>query len=222
MTEAIGRHLPVFTGARLELRPTDEILRNTSWGLVAFAVTLAAGGLARSSLRLDGYGLVSSLPPAYYLGLICLPLASGVEWLRGRRASTKSIVLHVVLFALIVWLTPLVLEGTPRFRTSYVNFGYVDPVLRGVGLLPGRFIYHNWPLFPVAMAALVQVTGISPLLLMAVFPIAMILALLVPMAAILRTIAIHGTATAEGDGAGRARTIARGGVASRALAVRRV
>ena len=65
---------------------------------------LAAGGLAGSSLRLDGYGLVSSLPPGYYLGLICLPLASGVQWLRGPRASTKTIVLHVVLFALIVWL----------------------------------------------------------------------------------------------------------------------
>ena len=104
-------------------------------------------------------------------------------------------------------VTPLVLEGTPRFRTSYVNFGYVDPVLRGVGLLPDRFIYHNWPLFPVAMAALVRVTGISPLLLMAVFPLVMILALLVPLAAILRTIAIHGTTT--GDDTGRAHTIGR-------------
>ncbi len=205
MTEAIGPHPSIFTGARFQLRPTDEILRNTSWGLVAFALTLAAGGLAGSSLRLNGYGLVSSLPPAYYLGLICLPLASGVQWLRGRRASTRTIVLHVVLFALIVWLTPLVLEGTPRFRTSYVNFGYVDPVLRGVGLLPDRFIYHNWPLFPVAMAAFVRVTGISPLLLMAVFPLVMILALLVPLAAILRMIAIHGTTI--GDGAGRARSI---------------
>ena len=200
MTDTALAHPSVFTGARFQLRPTDEILRNTSWGLAAFAVTLAVGALASSSLRLDGYGLVSSLPPAYYLGLICLPLASGVQWLRGRRASTTSIVFHVVLFALIVWLTPLVLEGTPRFRTSYVNFGYVDPVLRGVGLLPDRFIYHNWPLFPVAMAALVRVTGISPLLLMGAFPLVMILALLIPLAAILRTIAIHGTTTRGGGG----------------------
>jgi hypothetical protein len=201
MSETAVAHPSILTGTRLQLRPTDEILRNASWGLVAFAVTLAAGGIAGSSLRLDGYGLVSSLPPAYYLGLICLPLASGVQWLRGRRASTTSIVFHVVLFTLIVWLTPLVLEGTPRFRTSYVNFGYVDPVLRGVGLLPDRFIYHNWPLFPVAMAALVRVTGISPLVLMGAFPLVMILALLIPLAAILRTIAIHGTTTTGGGGA---------------------
>jgi hypothetical protein len=197
MTEAIGPRLSIFTGARFQLRPTDEILRNTSWGLAAFAVTLAVGGVAGSSLRLDGYGLASSLPPAYFLGLICLPLASGVQWLRGRHANTAGIVFHVVLFVLIVWLTPLVLEATPRFRTSYVNFGYVDPILRGVGLLPDRFIYHNWPLFPVAMATLVGATGISPLLLMAAFPVVMMLAYLVPLAAILRTIAIHGTGAGD-------------------------
>lgn len=200
MIEAIGPRLSIVTHARFQLRPTDEILRNTSWGLAAFAVTLTAGGVAGSSLRLDGYGLASSLPPAYFLGLICLPLASGVQWLRGRHASTTGIVVHVVLFVLIVWLTPLVLEGTPRFRSSYVNFGYVDPVLRGVGLLPERFIYHNWPLFPVAMATLVRATGISPLLLMAAFPIVMMLAYLVPLAAILRTIAIHGTGAGEDPG----------------------
>jgi hypothetical protein len=200
MNEAIGPRLSIVTRARFQLRPTDEILRNTSWGLAAFAVTLTAGGVAGSSLRLDGYGLASSLPPAYFLGLICLPLASGVQWLRGRHANTAGIVFHVVLFVLIVWLTPLVLEATPRFRTSYVNFGYVDPILRGVGLLPDRFIYHNWPLFPVAMATLVGATGISPLLLMAAFPVVMMLAYLVPLAAILRTVAIHGTGAGDDRG----------------------
>jgi hypothetical protein len=185
---------------RIQLRPTDVILRSTSWGIAVFAVTLAAGGVMASPLRLDGYGLAASLPPAYFLALICLPLASGLQWLRGRQASTTAIVVHVVLFVLIVWLTPLVLEGTPRFRSSYVNFGYVDPVLRGVGLLPDRFIYHNWPLFPVAMATFVRATGISPLLLMAVFPITMMLAYLVPLATILRTIAIHATGSGEDSG----------------------
>jgi hypothetical protein len=206
MTEVIGARLSIGTRARFQIRPTDEILHSTSWGLAAFAVTLAAGGVAGSSLRLDGYGLASSLPWAYFLGLMCLPLASGVQWLRGRQASSTAIVIHVVLFVLIVWLTPLVLEGTPRFRTSYVNFGYVDPVLRGVGLLPDRVIYHNWPLFPVAMANLVRATGLSPLVLMAAFPIVMMLAYLVPLAAILRTLAIYGA------GAG----VVSGGVVSHA------
>jgi hypothetical protein len=200
MTKAIDAPASIVTRARLQLRPTDSILQHTSWGLAAFAVTLAAGGLAASSLRLDGYGLVRSLPPAYFLGLICLPLASGFQWLRGRNASTTAIVVHVVVFVLIVWLTPLLLEGTPRFRTSYVNFGYVDPVLRGIGLLPDRFIYHNWPLFPVAMAGLVRATGLSPLLLMAAFPLVMILAYLIPLATILRTIAFHGTSSGNDPG----------------------
>jgi hypothetical protein len=60
MTEAIWPRLSIFTGARFQLRPTDEILRNASWGLVAFAVTLAAGGVAGSSLRLDSCSLASA------------------------------------------------------------------------------------------------------------------------------------------------------------------
>lgn len=197
---SVDAHPEVDTARRIQVRPTDEIVRSASWAVAAFAVTVAAGGVIGSSLRLDGYGLAASLPPAYFLGLICLPLASGLQWLRGRQASTAAIVIHVVLFVLIVWLTPLVLEGTPRFRSSYVNFGYVDPVLRGVGLLPDHFIYHNWPLFPVAMATIVRVAGISPLLLMAVFPIIMMLAYLVPLATIMRTIAIHAGGSGEDSG----------------------
>jgi hypothetical protein len=192
--------LAVGAAGIAQLRPTDMNVRGASAAVASFAVTVAAGGVIASSLRLDGYGLAASLPPAYFLGLSCLPVASGLQWLRGRRASTTAIVIHVVLFVLIVWLTPLVLEGTPRFRSSYVNFGYVDPVLRGVGLLPDHFIYHNWPLFPVVMATIVRVAGISPLQLMAVFPIIMMLAYLVPLATILRTIAIHAGGSGEDSG----------------------
>jgi hypothetical protein len=185
MIEVLARTLPKLRYPRVRIRFGDELLRVASWATVAMALILTVGGLSRSSLRLDGFGLAGSLPPSYYIGLASLPLASGIEWLRGPRANPHVIVLHVVLFVLVVWLTPLVLEGTPRFRASFTNYGYVDPVVRGVGLLPDRFIYHNWPLFPLGMAAFVQLTGISELALMAIFPLVMMLAYLMPLAAIL-------------------------------------
>jgi small-conductance mechanosensitive channel len=185
MIEVLARTLPQTRDPRVRIQLWDELLKVASWATVATALILTVVALARSSLRLDGLGLARSLPPTYYVGLACLPLASGIQWLRGRRANAPIMVLHVALFVLVVWLTPLVLEGTPRFRTSFTNYGYVDPVVRGIGLLPDRFIYHNWPLFPLGMATLVQLTGISELALMAIFPLVMMLAYLVPLAAIL-------------------------------------
>jgi hypothetical protein len=148
------------------------------------ALSLSIAALAGARLRLDGYGLLHSLPWPYYIGLAGLPLASAVEW--RRQPSRPALVLaYVAAFLVLVWLTPYVLEGTPRFRTSYLSYGYVDPVVRGQGLLPRLFVYHNWPLFSLLMAALQNLTAISPLRLMDFFPTAIMVLYLVPLAVLL-------------------------------------
>src|SRR5579884_1439641 len=152
--------------------------------IAAGALILSVAALAGARLRLDGYGLLHSLPWTYYLGLAALPLASAIEW---RRENSRPLLVlaYVTAFMLLVWLTPYVLEGTPRFRTGYLSYGYVDPVVRGQGLLPRLFVYHNWPLFPILMAALQNVTAISPLKLMDFFPTAISLLYMIPLSALL-------------------------------------
>jgi hypothetical protein len=148
------------------------------------ALALSVIVLADSSLRLDGYGLLHSLPWLYYLGLAGLPLASAIEW--RRESSRPALVLaYVLAFLVLVWLTPYVLEGTPRFRTSYLSYGYVDPVVRGQGLFPRLFVYHNWPLFSIGMAAIQNAFALSPLKLMAFFPTVIMVSYLVPLSALL-------------------------------------
>jgi hypothetical protein len=181
----------MLTEARPMVRAAPKKSRNIgglglaaspAMAVAALAVSIAA--LAGARLRLDGYGLLHSLPWAYYLGLAGLPLASALEW--RRQSSRPALVLaYVAAFLLLVWLTPYVLEGTPRFRTSYLSYGYVDPVVRGQGLFPRLFVYHNWPLFPLAMAALQNLTAISPLKLMAFFPTVIMVLYLVPLSALL-------------------------------------
>jgi hypothetical protein len=158
--------------------------RAVSPAVAVVALAVGITGLMGARLRLDGYGLLHSLPWSYYLGLAGLPLASALEW--RRRSSRPALVLaYVAAFLVLVWVTPYVLEGTPRFRTSYLSYGYVDPVFRGLGLLPRLFVYHNWPLFPLAMAALQKLTAISPLTQMAFFPTVIMVLYVVPLAALL-------------------------------------
>lgn len=152
--------------------------------IAAAALALSIASLAGARLRLDGYGLLHSLPWPYYLGLAGLPLASAVEW-RRRSPRPMWVLAYVFAFLVLVWLTPYVLEHTPRFRTGYLSYGYVDPVVRGQGLLPRLFVYHNWPLFPLAMAGLQSVTAISPVTLMAFFPTVIMVLYLVPLSALL-------------------------------------
>lgn len=158
--------------------------RAASPAIAVVALALSVILLAGAHLKLDGYGLLNSLPWAYYLGLAGLPLASAVEW---RRESSRPALLlaYVFAFLLLVWLTPYVLEGTPRFRTSYLSYGYVDPVAQGQGLFPRLFVYHNWPLFPIVMAALQNAFALSPLKLMAFFSTIIMVLYLIPLSALL-------------------------------------
>jgi len=163
-------------------RAVGNLAVSPAIAICALAVSVIL--LAEAHLKLDGYGLLNSLPWAYYLGLAGLPLASAVEW--RRESSRPALVLaYLVAFLVLVWLTPYVLEGTPRFRTSYLSYGYVDPVFRGQGLFPRLFVYHNWPLFSIGMAALRHAFALSPLTLMAFFPTVIMALYLVPLSALL-------------------------------------
>lgn len=156
--------------------------------VLAAAVVVAGFCMLSADLELDGLGIVRSLHPLYLAALAVMPLVTALE---ARRAAPRVWLLAapIVAFVLIVWLTPLVLEGTARFRTSYQSWSYVDPLLRGQGLQPDLFVYHNWPLFPHLFAGLQQVTGIANTTLMAAFPLAATLVWLALTIALVRTLA---------------------------------
>ena len=170
--------------ANLSGRPRTVVDLAASPVIAVAALGLSVILLASAHLTLDGYGLLHSLPWGYYVGLVGLVLASAVEW-RREQSRPLLVLAYAFAFLLLVWLTPYVLEGTPRFRTSYLSYGYVDPVARGQGLFPRLFVYHNWPLFSIAMAAVKNVFAMSPLTLMAFFPTIMMVLYLAPLSALL-------------------------------------
>lgn len=156
--------------------------------LLAGAVVVAAACVLAADLRLDDLGLVRSIHPLYLLALAALPLVTVIE---GRSGAPRAWLLGapLVAFVLVVWLTPLVLEGTPRFRTGFQSWGYVDPLLRGHGLAPERFVYHNWPLFPHLFAVLTRVSGLRETTIIASFPLVVMLCWLALTVALIRTMA---------------------------------
>jgi hypothetical protein len=151
----------------------------SGWSLASLVVvdlTLTAiiVSLQSTTLHLDSYGLMSSLGPIYFLGLLVL-VAAGAVALMDHRLGPWLLLVYAFVFGFLVWLTPLVLEGTPHFRSAYQNLGYVDPILQGYGLVPGYFLYHNWPVFPLLMAGLIDIARVPSLTLLAWYPIAMVL-----------------------------------------------
>ncbi len=163
--------MTAMRGLPLGLLDLDDPTRRAvsiAFTIVALAASIV--GLLTSSLVLDDLGLASGLSFLYWFGLVALVVASLVEASRGERANRALMIGQIAAWTLLVWITPTILEGTPRFRTSYSNYGYVDPLVRGDGFDLTRFLYHNWPLFPILMAGL-RLIGISAEALMIGFPI---------------------------------------------------
>lgn len=192
MTPVLAAAAPDFPEAAVPAAVVSPRLARTHPGvpvaLLAGAVLVSLAGVLGADLRLDDLGLVRSLPAPYFLALAVLPIATALEAHRPA-PRTWMLAAPVVAFVVIVWLTPLMLEGTPRFRTAYQSWSYVDPLLTGDGLRPQRFIYHNWPLFPGLFAGIQQVTGLRDTTIMAAFPLTVMLAWLALVVALVRTLA---------------------------------
>ena len=153
--------------------------REWDWSLVSLIVAdvvLAAVivSLQSSQLRLDSMGLLPSLSQVYIFGLVLFVAAAAMALL-DRHVGPWLFLGYAFVFGFLMWVTPLILEGTPHFRSAYQNLGYVDPIIRGYGLVPGAIIYHNWPVFPLLMAAFIDITNISTLTLLEWWPIVMVL-----------------------------------------------
>ena len=69
----------------IEENRRDSFLMAGSLVLTLAAVGCLIGGLYGSSLQLSNYGLISSYPPVFFVGLVLLPLGSACLWFSSRR-----------------------------------------------------------------------------------------------------------------------------------------
>lgn len=96
----------------------------------------------KSNIDMAEFGLIQSLPFLYFisLGILLVAFLLSVKW-----QMNKIKFLIILLLIMYIFLTPTLIEGTPRFRSSYKVYGFVDYINRNGHIDPQILWYHNWP-----------------------------------------------------------------------------
>ena len=110
--------------------------------------------------ELSDIGLISVLPPTYFVGLGLL--AAGFAW--AFTASYRRGVLPAYVLALAVFLHGLApaLYSVPKYAYVYKHVAVIDFIAGAGAVYRNIDIYHNWPGFFAACASLSTVLGVDP------------------------------------------------------------
>lgn len=156
--------------------------------LTIVAIVLWSYSISRMQLVIDGYGIISSFPVTFFIGLAFLTIASAILWVSPRNEG-KLLGLQTFLFLIMMFLTPLMLD--PRVMAvpidDYDQWWCTSYILQHGHLNPGAALYHSYPGLFIICATLVNVFGISsPDTLISVAPFIFLLALALPVYLFLR------------------------------------
>ncbi|MFE1426562.1 glycosyltransferase [Streptomyces fungicidicus] len=142
--------------------------------------------------RLDDFGLVTALHPAFWAGLVVLTAGFGFTVRDPRRAGGWPAA-YVLGLLVMERATQAVLYPTPLYAWAWKHDGVVDHLLTAGGLqtadqVGDMAVYDQWPGFFAAQAALVRLLGVeSTAMYMAWWPLVSSLMLLLPLLLIYRT-----------------------------------
>ncbi|MEG8280053.1 glycosyltransferase [Streptomyces sp. AHA2] len=142
--------------------------------------------------RLDDYGLVSALHPAFWAGLAVLT-AGFFFTVRDPRRPGAWGAAYVLGLLVMERATQAVLYPTPLYAWAWKHDAVIDHLLTAGGLqtadqVGDMAVYDQWPGFFAAQAALVRLLGVeSSTMFMAWWPLVSSLMLLLPLLLIYRT-----------------------------------
>ncbi|MEU1847801.1 glycosyltransferase [Streptomyces sp. NPDC019990] len=175
---------PARTGRRVLARPGVPLL--AALALWAYAVRHT------DVSRLDDYGLVTRLHPAFWTGLVVLTAGFWFTVRDPRRPGGWSAA-YVLGLLVMERATQAVLYPTPLYAWAWKHDAVIDHLLSAVGLqtadqVGDMAVYDQWPGFFAAQAALVRLLGVeSSAMFMAWWPLVSSLLLLLPLLLIYRT-----------------------------------
>jgi retron-type reverse transcriptase len=129
--------------------------------LLPISLILWAIGLHRSDPNnLGGYGLVTSLSPIFYAGLVVLVVSALLE-LGRPRPSRWRMSAHAAVLVVILYATPAIVYAQGRYSWLYKTIGVVQFVNHYGHLEQHVDIYQNWPGFFALAAWFDKVAGVG-------------------------------------------------------------
>ncbi len=132
--------------------------------LIAFILWLFSLLPARNAIvtaDMSELGLFSILPVSFFVAFGLLVLAFFITLITGSQNRSYLFFCQTVLLILFLTLTPSIIEGIPRFTSSYVNYNAVDYIIQ-TGQVSSQVLWvHNWPLFSILISIFEQVTAVS-------------------------------------------------------------
>ncbi|MBI4232833.1 MAG: hypothetical protein HY686_00125 [Chloroflexi bacterium] len=186
--EPEGVSLTAPSRSTLALRPFQ-----LSLALTAGSLALLSYSLLQMELRLDNLGIISSYPLTFFASLALLTLAAAALWTRPGNWGWLA-GLHFLILVFALYFTPVILDGVPRPRWSFIYFGWTQYILDNGTLRPDQFTYHNWPGLFLLTTALMKVTGISdPIPVMTLFHMVIPLLFALPLYLLCKRVGWTGT-----------------------------
>jgi hypothetical protein len=109
------------------------------------------------------YGVFGTFKPTFYAALLLLTIASLIIW-KSKEKHSPLLVLHVVMFASMLWLTPYILgglRGVSGITTPFTYYGLVDHIMRTSHVDTSVSQFLNWPGQMILTAVIFITTNIS-------------------------------------------------------------
>lgn len=163
--------------------------------LAALAVAGAALALVSASgvampIASD-YGLVATLPPTYWAGLLAVNVAFALSLTGGKRGHRVNPWLMALLTATLIatlFSVAAMVTDHPRGEVAWRHIGIADALQRTGTVNPDIDAYFNWPGFFALLALVTKATGLGPLALALWAPVVNVALWTVALAAVVRTL----------------------------------
>jgi hypothetical protein len=150
---------------RVQRRASARSRALTIGPLVALVAAVATWALSLDHIRLErmnDFGLVSALPPAFFaaVGLLSFSFFAALS---ARRVREPLLLLHVAALMAILYATPALVEEVPRFAVSWRHLGIAGYVVEHGSVDPSIDAYFNWPGFFFLSGLITRLAGVPNL-----------------------------------------------------------
>ncbi|MFQ5977093.1 MAG: hypothetical protein ACE5OZ_03035 [Candidatus Heimdallarchaeota archaeon] len=146
------------------------------------AVWLWLFALASSSTDIGKFGLITVLPPTYFLAATLLIAAFLLKLKNHDPGNERLPAVYTLFLIFFLILTPPLIEGTPRLLRGFAMYEGVSQLLYHQEFDPAYYDYHRWPGLFLLISELALLVGFEdPTFFLLLYPTAIWLAYSLPL-----------------------------------------